>query len=398
MFRNRQRQQRQNLGVYLLAYQLMTAGPIPPVTLGAIALQVAIYLGFIPALDLDKTRSLCLIPYRIIQKGEWIRLLAPIVMHADDMHLYYNMASLLWKGRKLENWMGSVRFASVLAVLSLASSATAVLLSFVLDGFLQSGYSMQCAVGFSGVLFALKVLVSTYLADEDNYLFGWMPIPSKYVAWAELVLIQAITPNASFVGHLAGILAGLMYTYGPLRVLSDIVASPFLADGQNRRGPTAPRYENDDYDNVNDRPDERAFRGGAGYARRDDFKNKPRDTWAARKLAPSPKTWNSARKPEIQTNRGEVQIESDKTQGETSPDFYKTKVAFHLVGPSMSASLPLRLNEWPLNSLHPRISDTLATTERVGRDGDAAREQRRRLRERRERGARERNSQFPFAD
>lgn len=41
MFRNRQRQQRQNLGVYLLAYQLMTAGPIPPVTLGAIALQVS---------------------------------------------------------------------------------------------------------------------------------------------------------------------------------------------------------------------------------------------------------------------------------------------------------------------------------------------------------------------
>ena len=148
-----------------------------------------------------------------------------------------------------------------------------------------------------------------------------------------------------------------MYTYGPLRVLSDIVASPFLAgrkvdrlyifyvsnsyflgylrmnsnvgsierrnsghlsardcsvlnlafyrklkkslisirgflsqrwrffiiryfflkylflDSQNRRSPTAPRYEDDDYGNMNDRPDERAFRGGAGYARRDDFKS-----------------------------------------------------------------------------------------------------------------------------
>ena len=33
----------------------------------------------------------------------------------------------------------------------------------------------------------------------------------QYGAWAELVLIQLVTPNASFVGHLAGILAGLLY-------------------------------------------------------------------------------------------------------------------------------------------------------------------------------------------
>lgn len=42
------------------------------------------------------------------------------------------------------------------------------------------------------------------------------PADSKYAelqygAWAELVLIQLVTPNASFVGHLAGILAGLLY-------------------------------------------------------------------------------------------------------------------------------------------------------------------------------------------
>ena len=33
----------------------------------------------------------------------------------------------------------------------------------------------------------------------------------QYGAWAELVLIQLVTPNASFLGHLAGILAGLLY-------------------------------------------------------------------------------------------------------------------------------------------------------------------------------------------
>ena len=33
----------------------------------------------------------------------------------------------------------------------------------------------------------------------------------QYVAWVELVIISLVTPNASFLGHLAGILAGLFH-------------------------------------------------------------------------------------------------------------------------------------------------------------------------------------------
>lgn len=34
---------------------------------------------------------------------------------------------------------------------------------------------------------------------------------AQYVAWVELVVISLITPNASFLGHLVGILAGLLH-------------------------------------------------------------------------------------------------------------------------------------------------------------------------------------------
>lgn len=37
-------------------------------------------------------------------------------------------------------------------------------------------------------------------------------MPGKYAAWAELLLIHLLVPNASFIGHLAGILSGLIYT------------------------------------------------------------------------------------------------------------------------------------------------------------------------------------------
>ena len=33
----------------------------------------------------------------------------------------------------------------------------------------------------------------------------------QYVTWAELIYIQMLTPNASFLGHLAGILAGMLH-------------------------------------------------------------------------------------------------------------------------------------------------------------------------------------------
>ena len=33
----------------------------------------------------------------------------------------------------------------------------------------------------------------------------------QYVTWAELVYIQLLTPRASFLGHLAGILAGMLH-------------------------------------------------------------------------------------------------------------------------------------------------------------------------------------------
>ena len=33
----------------------------------------------------------------------------------------------------------------------------------------------------------------------------------QYVCWAELLYIQLLTPRASFVGHLGGILAGLLH-------------------------------------------------------------------------------------------------------------------------------------------------------------------------------------------
>ncbi len=55
-------------------------------------------------------------------------------------------------------------------------------------------------MNFLGVIFALKVLTTHNLPNGTVYMFNTIPIPSKYAYWAELVAIQLLTPNVSFIG------------------------------------------------------------------------------------------------------------------------------------------------------------------------------------------------------
>jgi rhomboid domain-containing protein 1 len=108
--------------------------------------------------------------------------------------------------------MGSVEFASMVAsLLALSQGATLILAKSLLHFVdYEAPYYNQFAVGFSGVLFALKVVLNAH-SDADYSIVQGLLIPSKYAAWAELILIQLFVPDASFIGHLGGILAGLLY-------------------------------------------------------------------------------------------------------------------------------------------------------------------------------------------
>lgn len=121
------------------------------------------------------------------------------------------MLSLLWKGMQLETAMGSAEFASMVAVLLTLSQGITLMLSKSLLLFFdyERAYYNEYAVGFSGVLFALKVVLNSQ-AEDYTYVHG-VVVPSRYAAWAELVLIQMFVPGVSFLGHLGGILAGLLY-------------------------------------------------------------------------------------------------------------------------------------------------------------------------------------------
>ncbi|CAJ1064909.1 rhomboid-related protein 4 [Xyrichtys novacula] len=226
----RTRQRGSHLGLLLLASQLFQVGldNIPPVTLAVLGLNVYLYL--FPAAPLMKT---CVSVQQAYWYGDWRRLLLSPLHHADDWHLYFNMVSFLWKGMRLERRLGGPWFLYLLSTFSLLTGLVYLALEAGLTELTDNqSYSMTCAVGFSGVLFALKVLSNHYHPGGVTYVMG-LPVSNRYASWVELVLIHITSPGTSFVGHLAGILVGLLYTAGPLKAIMKKCAEIVTSSGYN---------------------------------------------------------------------------------------------------------------------------------------------------------------------
>lgn len=183
----------------------------PPVTAGLLVANTLIYLrpGVLDRI-LPTVTEVSFNPYLILKYGDSKRFFLSAFYHMGESHLVYNMMSLVWKGIQLESSMGSIEYASMVAtLLGLSQGITLVLSRSLLMLGYETAYYYQHAVGFSGVLFGMKVVLNS---QEDNYtsVYGLI-VPSRYAAWAELILIQMFTPGVSFLGHLGGILAGLLY-------------------------------------------------------------------------------------------------------------------------------------------------------------------------------------------
>ncbi|XP_076349858.1 rhomboid-related protein 4-like [Tachypleus tridentatus] len=202
---------------------------IPPITLCATVFMSAVYLRLFE-LPWTSPHEVCISVRQVWLRKEWWRIFYGAVEHADDMHLYYNMISFIWKGIRLEKRLGSLKFLYVIIVFTTLTGGCLVALSLIASELFDVRFVDQCAVGFSGVIFALKVVTTYYWPRTQNTFLGMhLPLSSQYLVWAELLVIQLFVPQASFLGHLAGILVGLSYVKGPLKTVMDAFSSTVFA-------------------------------------------------------------------------------------------------------------------------------------------------------------------------
>ena len=179
----------------------------------------------------------CLSAQAVLKWREYERLFLSSFEHADDNHLYYNMLSFIVKGKSLESRFGSLYFAYLLTIFTVLTNITYVALQVILCELTHDNhYYKSCAIGFSGVIFALKVL-TTHFSERCYQRYFGIRVSDKYAVWIELLIIQLMVPNASFTGHLAGIIIGVLYTQGPLKFLMDLpiqLLSLFSVSGANQ--------------------------------------------------------------------------------------------------------------------------------------------------------------------
>ncbi|WP_253953894.1 rhomboid family intramembrane serine protease [Schaalia sp. 19OD2882] len=131
------------------------------------------------------------------------RFLTTAFLHGGLMHIFFNMLSLYWVGRALEEAMGAWRFA-LLYVLSAVGGSLAVLV-WVL--FAPATWT-QVTVGASGAVFGLyaAVFVLQRKAGVDTR--------SVLVLLGVNLVYGFMVPNVSWQAHLGGMVVGALVTWG----------------------------------------------------------------------------------------------------------------------------------------------------------------------------------------
>ncbi len=192
----------------------------PPATMLLLAINVVAF--FVPDV-LPPVTQACINPSRMQSPDAFlVRSFLAAFTHADAVHLYANMSSLMYKGYWLERRgrYSATKLLLLVAELVVTSSALYCATAFILPAL---GLWQSCAVGFSAVLFALKVVLHDCEAREGVH---GSEGGFQTASWAELLLGQFVsshyggmTTAGSAIGHGCGVLAGLVHVHVTKRVL-----------------------------------------------------------------------------------------------------------------------------------------------------------------------------------
>lgn len=140
-----------------------------------------------------------LMPRLVLQDRQVWRLVTAGFLHADLMHIGFNMYALYVFGRQVERLFGPRRFALIYGSALLGGSAAVVLFSR-LD---------LPTVGASGAVLGLLGALVAYFWRYQETLLGARARLGNLLTTALVNLGIGLLPNISLWGHLGGTLAGL---------------------------------------------------------------------------------------------------------------------------------------------------------------------------------------------
>ena len=147
-----------------------------------------------------------------IREGEVWRLITPIFLHADILHILFNMMWLYILGRQIELRAGPIRYLALVALAAVFSNTAQ---------YLMSGPNF---IGFSGVIatFLTYIWQRQKIAPWEGYqlqpitfqviwlFIGGLLALQTVSFFTEIFLNQSFTPRIANTAHVAGALFGVL--------------------------------------------------------------------------------------------------------------------------------------------------------------------------------------------
>ncbi|XP_058094217.1 RHOMBOID-like protein 13 [Magnolia sinica] len=170
--------------------------------------------------------------YEAALEGQHWRLITSAFSHISVLHLVFNM-SALWSLGVVEQ-LGHVglgiefylHYTLVLVVLSglLVLGAYHVLI----QRFKIEYFRRVTAVGYSCVVFGWMTILSMKQPSSKLDLFGFLSLPISFAPFESLIFTSIIVPQASFLGHLSGIIVGYAIGWGLIHGMNNYWAISML--------------------------------------------------------------------------------------------------------------------------------------------------------------------------
>lgn len=164
----------------------------------------------------------------LIVQGQVWRLVTPIFVHIGLVHLTFNTYAVYVFGSQIERFFGTTRFLSLYMLTGVAG---------VLSSFIFSPYP---SAGASGAIFGL---IGTEAAFFFRYRKAFGPGGQQRLYNILIVIgynlaFSFVAPNIDVWGHMGGLLAGVVLTWGPRAMAQGLLARLGSPTAPGSRGPT----------------------------------------------------------------------------------------------------------------------------------------------------------------
>jgi len=166
-------------------------------------------------------------PFMIKREGQYYRIITHGALHADTMHLIFNMVSFYSFGIALEEYFFPVLFGELARAIFALLYVLGIIASVIPDLIKHRDHSYYRSLGASGAVSAVVFSAITIQPKMPiQFFFIPFPIPGYIFGLAFLVLSATLAKkgggNIGHNAHFWGSIFGIVFTYVAARLLAGV--------------------------------------------------------------------------------------------------------------------------------------------------------------------------------